>query len=615
MRWGKTLDFRRYFYYYFVMKKSENRGKGGLFNAITTFSTSIWNKKRDAKTDLITIQRNKSQNLKRKNSSEPSRHDTYILDLLKSQMSDKYHFEKFLGRGGFAAVYKVMNLSLGRVEALKVLLEPQEERSNFATRFIQEAKVSASLDHPNIVRVYEFGQHEDIFWFTMQYIEGATLADVLKSKKTIDEVSAVRLTLPLLDALEYSHNRGVIHRDIKPGNIMLDAQGRPYLMDFGIAKSMGSLLKTQTGCFLGTPVYVSPEQAAGESIDCRSDIYAIGVTLYEMLTGEYPFPAADGVQSIIMRLTNDPIPLSQIRPDIDLEFETITMRALEKEPDKRPASASEMHSILYHFLENHHKQETIDTTSWSQQLLHGVPSISQDVQEEIPTFIGDVTIPINSPVDKPSTKHTRIVALFIVVLVSIIILVLYSTWQSSMKTGNQVQPESKTANSHKKSAHSNDSFKNKSFSGSKTESKMTEILERIPPTDKKKEVPAPQEKLNNPKSQTVKKMPVTKPKQSLGDRITVPRRPVKRPILLKSNQPNYSVQPDESCIGINVNLSLVIGENGRVKKVKVISENHSQKCIESVKAIKESVMKYIFSPALDIKGKPIEAIMAIAISI
>ncbi len=218
---------------------------------------------------------------------DPSR-ERRVADLLSS----RFELVQFLGEGGFASVYQVVNRKLGRIEALKVLHASHTDEADFARRFEQEARVAASLDHPNIVKIFDYGQADELFWFTMQFVGGPTLHAELKKTRTFPCEVGVRIAVAVLDALDYSHRRGVVHRDVKPENVILDDERRPYLMDFGIAKSETSLVRTQTGTVLGSPAYIAPEQLTGALVDGRADLFALGVTLYRMLTGAFPFSRA-----------------------------------------------------------------------------------------------------------------------------------------------------------------------------------------------------------------------------------------------------------------------------------------------------------------------------------
>ncbi|MEO6323785.1 MAG: TonB family protein [Thermoanaerobaculia bacterium] len=261
-------------------------------------------------------------------------------------LQDRFEFVEFLGKGGFASVYKVKRLSLARTEALKVFLGKRSEDPEFGRRFQQEARVAASLEHPNIVHIYDFGEAQGTFWYSMQYVDGPTLTSEMKSKGPLGEEIAARLSISLLDALDYSHGRGVVHRDIKPDNLILDRRGNPYLMDFGIAKSADSMVETQSGFILGSPAFLSPEQLRGEPLDGRTDVYSFGITLYEMLSGARPFDATDRTELMIQRLKEDPIRIETKRPEISAQMAAIVMKALERERGRRFTGAAEMRDAL-----------------------------------------------------------------------------------------------------------------------------------------------------------------------------------------------------------------------------------------------------------------------------
>jgi len=267
-----------------------------------------------------------------------------------ARLKDRYTFEGFLGQGGFAAVYRVRCLRLNRVEALKVLFEARGSDPKFAARFEREARIAASLEHPNVVRVYDFGNADGTFWYSMQYVDGPTLRARLERHGRMRGEDAAGLLVPLLEALEVVHRVGVVHRDIKPDNIILDADGRPYLMDFGIVKQDDDVQETAEGKILGTPGYLSPEQLRGHPLDGRSDLYAAGVTLYQMVTGDIPFRSDDRIATMTRRLTEDPEPPSARVSDLDPELERIVLKALARERENRFATAAEMRAALEAFL-------------------------------------------------------------------------------------------------------------------------------------------------------------------------------------------------------------------------------------------------------------------------
>ncbi len=265
-------------------------------------------------------------------------------------LEGRYEVLGLLGRGGFAAVYQVRNPRLQRLEALKVVAGTHEDNSEFRRRFEQESRVAASLEHPNILKVYDFGHEHGVLWYSMPFVDGPTVTVELARRGTFEEAAAVRIIVPLLDALEYSHGRGVIHRDIKLDNILLDRRDRPYLMDFGIAKTDDSLVKTQTGFVLGSPAYISPEQLRGDKLDGRTDVYSLGVSLFQMISGAVPF-RYDRIADLANRLIADAPLLSSRKPGVSPELERIVAKSLSRLRDARYAGAREMRQDLEAFLD------------------------------------------------------------------------------------------------------------------------------------------------------------------------------------------------------------------------------------------------------------------------
>ncbi|MEO8190760.1 MAG: protein kinase [Acidobacteriota bacterium] len=268
---------------------------------------------------------------------------------IEALLADSYEMVGHLGRGGFATVYRVRNRRLDRIEALKVLAADLED-PDFTERFRQEARLAASLDHPHIIKIFAYGQHEDLCWFTMQFVDGPTLIRELKQKGPWSEVETSALAVAVCDALEYSHRRGIVHRDIKPENILVDERRHPFVMDFGIAKSEQSVVHTRTGTILGSPAYIAPEQLTGGVIDGRADIYSLGATLYRMVSNSFPFQDTDPVRMAMKRFTMAAEPLAPKRPGIHPIFEAIVMRALERDPAVRFQTAGEMGTALRNFL-------------------------------------------------------------------------------------------------------------------------------------------------------------------------------------------------------------------------------------------------------------------------
>lgn len=260
-----------------------------------------------------------------------------------------YVLERRLGQGGMAAVYKGYHQQLDRHVAIKVMLSTYETDNNFVSRFTREAQIVARLEHPHIVPVYDFNQHDGLPYLVMKYIEGKTLKQrMMKAALPLEEI--LSLTRTLADALTYAHKQGVLHRDIKPSNILIDQNYVPYLTDFGLARiSQAGESTLSADMLLGTPHYIAPEQARGEKqLDGRTDIYSFGVVLYEMLVGQVPF-TGDTPYAIIHNHIFTPLPLpSRINPEIPLEVEAVLAKALAKHPQDRYETAYQLSSALEH---------------------------------------------------------------------------------------------------------------------------------------------------------------------------------------------------------------------------------------------------------------------------
>ena len=258
--------------------------------------------------------------------------------LQPEQMLGPYQIISQIGKGGMATVYKAYHASMDRYVALKVVAVGLTDDPNFLKRFQQEARLIAKLEHPHILPVYDFGESEAIPYMVMRFLEAGTLKERLASEPLpIAEID--RIFNQLADALQYAHENGVIHRDIKPSNAMLDKRGDVFLTDFGVAKMLeGSSGLTATGTVTGTPAYMSPEQAMGNKADPRSDIYSLGVVLFEMLTGRVPFEAETPMAVLFKQIQEPPPPLSIVRPDLPYTLEAVLLKALAKDPADRYAS-------------------------------------------------------------------------------------------------------------------------------------------------------------------------------------------------------------------------------------------------------------------------------------
>lgn len=269
-------------------------------------------------------------------------------------LNGRYKIDALLGQGGMSAVYKATDPNLKRVVAIKLIHPHLSTDNDFVYRFKKEAAAVAALRHQNIVQVFDFNTDNDVNYMVLEFVPGETLQDRLKhlkssnTKMPVDQ--AIRIILNVCDALSYAHKLGIIHRDIKPANIMLDLHGQAILMDFGIVKILDDTSHTATGAVVGTARYMSPEVIRSEVPDERSDIYSLGVTFYEMLSGDPPFDAPSAM-SLLMRHLNDPVPnLASKRQDLPPEIIRIVNKSLEKDRENRYRSAGEMAGDLRRLL-------------------------------------------------------------------------------------------------------------------------------------------------------------------------------------------------------------------------------------------------------------------------
>jgi serine/threonine-protein kinase len=247
-----------------------------------------------------------------------------------------YQIMEEVGRGGMAVVYRAYQPSLHRYVAIKVLPPQLAYNREFVERFSREAKLAAGLNHPNIVVVHDVGEEQGLYYLVMEYLEGRTLKQVIQQEGALSPDRAARITEQIGSALDYAHKRGFVHRDVKPANIFVGEGDRVTLTDFGIAKAASEAEQlTRTGTLVGTPEYMSPEQAAGGKVDHRTDLYALGVVLYQMLTGQVPFRGTTPHAILHSVIYDPPPPLRQIRRDISQAVEAVVLKAVAKQPEQR----------------------------------------------------------------------------------------------------------------------------------------------------------------------------------------------------------------------------------------------------------------------------------------
>jgi len=267
--------------------------------------------------------------------------------------ADRYQILEKIGSGGMADVYRALDRELDRKVAIKVLHHRHGQDAQFVERFRREARSVAGLNHPNIVQVYDWGKEGDINFLVMELLDGQTLKELINDRAPMSSSEAISIGLQACAALDYAHDNKVIHRDVKPHNIVISPAGQAKVTDFGIAQAQrDDATVTQEGFLLGTAQYCSPEQAQGRPVVRGSDIYSLGIVMYEMLTGTLPFDGDNPVSVALSQVKDEPTPPSQLRADIPTDVEAVVMRALAKNPDARFATAGEMSSALERAREN-----------------------------------------------------------------------------------------------------------------------------------------------------------------------------------------------------------------------------------------------------------------------
>src|SRR3989449_4771366 len=265
--------------------------------------------------------------------------------LINTLFDGRYRILRKLGTGGMANVYLAEDEVLGRRVAIKILDDRHAGDNQFVERFRREAKNAASLSHPNIVSIYDRGEAEGTYYIAMESLDGRSLKELIVARGPAPIKIAIEHARQILGAIGFAHRHGIVHRDIKPHNVLVGPEGRLKVTDFGIARS-GASQMTEVGSIIGTAQYLSPEQARGSPVDQTSDLYAVGVVLYEMLTGQVPFTGDTPLEIAMKHLSEVPKPPSELRPDVPDDLDLVVLRALAKDPEDRYQTAEEMNADL-----------------------------------------------------------------------------------------------------------------------------------------------------------------------------------------------------------------------------------------------------------------------------
>ena len=263
-----------------------------------------------------------------------------------TMVDGRYRAQRKLGSGGMAEVWCAEDEVLGRRVALKLMGGRFAEEPEFRERFRREAQAAAGLTHPNIVAIFDRSEWDGTPYIAMELVDGRTLKELVTERGPLPPEIAISLTEQILRALGYAHRRGIVHRDIKPQNVIIDGEGQAKVADFGIARAGETSEMTQTGAIVGTVQYLSPEQAEGHPVDRRADLYSAGIVLYELLTGQVPFDGEAPISIAIKQINEPPVPPRQLEPRIPPALEAVVLRALEKDPARRYQSAEEFIAAL-----------------------------------------------------------------------------------------------------------------------------------------------------------------------------------------------------------------------------------------------------------------------------
>ena len=336
----------------------------------------------------------------------------------------RYKVLRRLGSGGMADVYCAEDTHLGRRVAIKVLHRRFAQDQEFVERLRREAKSAAGLNHPNVVGVFDRGEHEGTYYIAMEFLEGRTLKDIVAAEAPLAQERVIDLGLQTLQAAGFAHSHGVIHRDFKPHNVIVDDAGHAKVTDFGIARA-GASEMTETGSIMGTAQYLSPEQAQGHAVTATSDVYSIGVMLYEMLAGRLPFEGDSAVAVALKHLSEPPAPISHWRPDVHPALEAVVMAALAKDPSQRWQSAQDLAAGL------EAARSQIEAGSNGQDTADFAAIPIPVADETAATQLADTSAPVVAPVAEPAEERERrwpwyAIGLLVLALVGVLLYLILS---------------------------------------------------------------------------------------------------------------------------------------------------------------------------------------------
>ncbi|MBP2639965.1 MAG: prkC [Firmicutes bacterium] len=335
--------------------------------------------------------------------------------LINRTLDNRYTILELIGGGGMADVYRAHDKLLDRSVAVKILHKQFTHDEEFVSRFRREAQAAARLSHPNIVNIYDVGQDDDIYYIVMEYISGETLKEKIEREAPLPADTAVRIALEIADALGNAHSNNIVHCDIKPHNILLTKAGRVKVTDFGIARAVSSATITQSGLIIGSVHYFSPEQAKGSFVGAKSDIYSLGIVLYEMLTGTVPFKGETPISIAIKHLQEEPLMPRKINPAIPALAEAIVLKAIAKDPEQRFATIAEMDADLHlaqNYLRDDHTRR-LSREDFPTQILPKLP-IQEPIEQNVKPIPGD------DRTKSVMTKRKQIIGVFALLLIGFV---------------------------------------------------------------------------------------------------------------------------------------------------------------------------------------------------